>query len=71
MNVTRKTFAGPLRSTDLSPCIFFVWGYLKSKVYQGKLRTITGLQEARQREIAAIPITMLTNVMRNFNDRLQ
>ena len=82
MNVISETFAGrvisrngdipwPPRSPDLSPCDFFLWGYLKSKVYLGKPRTIPELKEAIQREIAAIPDTMLENVMKNFNDCLQ
>ena len=81
-NVIRETFAGRLiskngdipwspRLPDHSPFDFFLWGYLKSKVYQGKLRTILKLKKAIQFEVAVIPFTMLTNVMRNFNDRLQ
>jgi len=82
MNVIRETFAGrlisrngdipwPPRSPDLSPCDFYLWGYLKSKVYIGKPRTISELKEAIQREIAAIPDIMLENVMENLKARLQ
>ena len=38
---------------------------------QGKPLSIPEWKEAIKREISAIPITMLTNVMRNFNDLLQ
>ena len=58
----------PSSSPDLSPCDFFFWG---SKVYQAKPYTIVELKEAMQREIAAIPFAMLTNVMRNVNEGLQ
>ena len=40
-------------------------------MYQGKPLTIPEFKEAIQREIAAIPVTMLTNEMRSFTDRLQ
>ena len=40
-------------------------------MYQVKLRTISELKETIRRIIATIPVAMLTNVMRNFNDRLQ
>ena len=33
-------------SPDLSPPGFFLWGYLKDRVYAGKPRTITELKEA-------------------------
>ena len=35
-----------LYSPDLSPPYFFLWGYLKDRVYAGKPRTITELKEA-------------------------
>jgi len=34
----------PPRSPDLSACDFFLWGYLKSKVYIRKPRTVEGLK---------------------------
>ena len=82
MNVVREAFPGrlisrngdiswPPRSPDLSPCDFFLWGYLKSKVYLGKPRTIDELKEAIRREILTIPISMLEDVMENFQNRLQ
>ena len=82
MNV-RETFAGRCissndvipwwlpSSSDLGPCDFFLLGYLKAKVYQGKPRTIKEFKKAILREVAAILSAMLTNVMRNFNNRLQ
>ena len=61
----------PPRSPDLSSCDFFLWGYLKSKVYIGKPRTISELKNAIRREIASISIEKLKNVMINFKHRLQ
>lgn len=82
VDVLHETFPGrlisrngdvpwPPRSPDLAPCDFFLWGYLKSKVYVDKPRTIPQLKEAIRREIGAIPVEMLGDVMRNFKDRLQ
>ena len=82
MTVIREAFPGrllsrngdipwPPRSPDLSRSDFFLWGYLKSKVYQGRPRTIPELKEAIQSEIAAIPGAMLENVMKSFSDHLQ
>ena len=38
-------------SPDLSPPDFFLWGYLKDRVYAGKSRTITELKEAIREEM--------------------
>ena len=51
------TFWSP-HSPDLSPPDFFLWGYLKSKVYRNKPRTIPELQKAVEDEIRAIPAKM-------------
>ena len=41
----------PPRSPDLSTCIFFLWGYLKSRVYTHKPRMLNNLKEAICQEI--------------------
>ena len=60
----------PPRSPDLSPCDFFLWGYLKGKVYVDKPRDIPQLQNAIERELRAIPRQMCEQVMTNFSRRL-
>ena len=40
----------------LSALEFFLWGYLKDRVYAGKPRTITELKEAIREEMRAITI---------------
>ena len=55
-------------SPDLSPPDFFLWGYLKDRVYAGKPRTITELREAIREEMRAITCK---NVMDNFVLRLK
>jgi hypothetical protein len=54
------------RSPDLNACDFFLWGYLKSKVYEKKPRTTVDLKQNIRDEVAAISPTMLQRVMQNF-----
>ncbi|CAK9802718.1 Histone-lysine N-methyltransferase SETMAR [Anthophora quadrimaculata] len=61
----------PPRSPDLTPCDFFLWGYLKSKVYSNSPRTIQALQENIRREVAAIEPTLCSRVFANLRARLQ
>jgi len=49
---------------------FFLWGYLKSKVYVRKPRTVDDLKVSIREEIANLPQEMLVNVMQNFKERL-
>ena len=53
----------PPRSPDLSARDFFLWGYLKSKVYVRKPRTVDDLKVSIREEIATVPKEMLVNVM--------
>jgi len=55
----------------LTLCDFFLWGYLKAKVYACRPGTIEQLKEAIQQEVAAIPPTMTRKTMDNFLERLQ
>jgi hypothetical protein len=55
----------PARSPDLNACDFFLWGYLKSKVYENQPRTTVDLKQNRD-EVVAISPTMLQRVMQNF-----
>ena len=61
----------PPCSPDLSACDFFLWGYLKSKVYVRKPRTVDDLKVSIREEIATVPQEMLVNVMQNFEERLR
>ena len=45
---------------------FFLWGYLKSKVYVRKPRTVDDLKVSIREEIATVPQEMLVNVMQNL-----
>ena len=61
----------PPRSPDLTPPDFFLWGYLKSKVYVNKPRTVEELKDNIREEIAAIPAEMLAKTMENAAKRAQ
>jgi hypothetical protein len=56
---------------DLTVCDFFLWGYLKARVYMNKPRTIQELKAAIHNEITSIPGDVLERAMRNVKDRLQ
>jgi hypothetical protein len=45
----------PAQSSHLAPCDFFLWLYLKSKVYTHRPENLQALKDATRREIAAIP----------------
>lgn len=60
----------PPNSPDLNICDFFLWGYLKDKVYRDKPRTLIELKEAITREIALIDKIVFKNVTRGFETRL-
>jgi hypothetical protein len=68
MAVVREIFPGhvipqcgdlpwPARSPDLSVCNYFLWGYLKAKVFINRAHTFHELKVAIEHEIAAIPLT--------------
>ena len=60
----------PPYSPDLNPCDFFLWGYLKDRVYRGNPQTIDALKEAITSEIQAIEPSTLQNVIQGFESRL-
>jgi len=51
--------------------IFFLWGYLKAKVYARRPGTTEQLKEAIRQEFAAIPPAMTRKITENFRERLQ
>jgi YD repeat-containing protein len=66
MAVVREIFPGhvtsqcgdlpwPAQSPDLSVCDYFLWGYIKVKVFINKPRTVHELKVAIEHEIVAIP----------------
>ncbi|XP_069672490.1 uncharacterized protein [Periplaneta americana] len=61
----------PPRSPNLNACDYFLWGYLKSRVYQDRPRTIQELKRNIRTEVAATSPNVLQRVMRSLPLRLQ
>lgn len=59
----------PPRSPDLNPCDFFLWGYLKSKVYYPLPKTLEDLKANIRREIKNINKNFLKSTFVNFEKR--
>ena len=55
----------PPRSCDLTPLDFFLWGFLKSKVYASKPATIGELQQNIGAEISKITVDLCQKVIKN------
>jgi hypothetical protein len=55
----------------VSACDFFLWGYLQSKIYVRKPRTVDELKFSIREEIGTVPQEMLVNVMQNFEETLR
>lgn len=61
----------PPRSCDLTPLDFWLWGYLKSRVYANKPATIEALKAEIRRCINEIPPHVFNNVIENFVKRVR
>ena len=59
----------PARSPDLTLCDFFLWGFLKSRVYVNRPSTLQDLKTNIQEEIANITPAMLERVMTNARNQ--
>jgi hypothetical protein len=66
----RTDFPWPPYSPDLNPPDYFLWGYLKEKVYANNPQTLAELKENIRREIRNIPRDMIARVIANFNVRV-
>jgi len=56
----------PLCSPDLTPPDYFLWGYLKGRVYQNKPRTIDALKANITEEIQAVTVEILARTFQNM-----
>ena len=61
----------PPRSPDLTPLDFFLWGYLKSKVYAKPLASVCDLKRRITEEIMSISQDILDHVWKKFERRLE
>jgi hypothetical protein len=58
------------RSPDLSVCDYFLWGHLKSVVYQTRPTNLAQLKTRIEENIANIPENTLRRAMQNLQNRL-
>lgn len=61
----------PARSPDLTPPDFFLWGYLKDKVYAHRMETLEDLKDAITEEFQAVPNVFCQKACENVSLRLQ
>ena len=61
----------PSRSPDLTVPDFFLWVFLKDRVFQRRVMTIQELKQAIVDEVAAIGKDLRRRVYSNFQTRLQ
>jgi len=61
----------PLRSPDLMPPYYFLWGYVKGRVYQNKPRTIDALKANITEEIQAVTADVQARTFQNMARRVQ
>ena len=59
----------PPRSPDLNPCDFFLWGYLKGRVYNPLPKTLEDLKVNLEREIKNISKDILKSTFLEFEKR--
>ena len=61
----------PPRSPDLTPCDFFLWGFLKSKVYQTRPSTIPELKERITAAFQEVTREMCQQTVVSYRERLE
>jgi hypothetical protein len=63
--------AWPARSPDLAAPDFFLWGFLKDRVFRRRIMTIQEIKQAIVDEVATIDDDLRRRVYGNFRKRLQ
>jgi hypothetical protein len=60
----------PVRSPDITPCDFFLWGYVKGCVYQTLVANINDLKDRIKAAIATVDVDMLQRTWMELEYRL-
>jgi hypothetical protein len=68
-NLETDSLIRKLGPPDLNPCDFFLWGYLKSRVYNPLPNNLDELKANIAREISNIDKDVLKNTFLNFSKR--
>ena len=58
------------RSPDLTATDYFLWGYLKDRVYRSDPKPLEQLKENIETRISLIPLTMLSQVVGNLSIKI-
>ena len=58
------------RSPDMTPLDFFLWGYIKSNIYNNNIKDLNDLKSKITQEIRAIEKETLKNVFLEVEKRL-
>lgn len=61
----------PSRSPDLTPCDFFLWGWVKEEVYRSKPKTLEELEDRIRGVMSTIPAEFLRKSVDAIPGRLQ
>lgn len=56
-------------SPDLSPCDYFLWGYLKKILEKRELKTISQLKKIIRTEVQNIPLEMIRDTLKSWPKR--
>lgn len=64
-------FNWPPRSSDLNPLDFFLWGYLKDKVYESKPKTIDELKASIRNAVDDIRADVRLNALNEWSERIK
>ncbi|GFW05394.1 uncharacterized protein TNCV_3359131 [Trichonephila clavipes] len=67
----RCRYPWPPRSPDLTPADFWLWGYLKSRVYLSGPSSLSELKDVIRREVSSIHPDMLHSAVAGFVTRLE
>jgi len=69
---TQAPMFWPPYSPDLTPCDFFVWGYVKDKVYaEGTPENLKDLRKKIRGALRDLPQKMIDKAIDSFNNRLE
>lgn len=61
----------PPYSPDLNPCDYFLWGYVKDKVYANQVTTVEELEASIHSAVSSIDENMRKRVIANFYKRIE
>ena len=69
-NMVVKVLSGHLFHFVLNPCDYFLWGFLKDRVYRTSPQTIDDLKQAIKTEIMGVRTEVLQSVTDGFKKRI-